>query len=49
MQFHLNEFKNLVSLTRVSFQHVSRSANGMVDVQAKHGVDCLCNLSVFVL
>lgn len=37
--------KHLMSLNQVSFQHTSRSANGMADAVGKQGVDCLCSLS----
>ena len=33
----------------VSFQHVSRSANGMADSLAKQGIDSSCNLSAYVV
>lgn len=39
----------LESEMQVSFQHVSRSANGMTNYLAKRGVDWSCNLSAPVV
>lgn len=47
---HLTVFYfHLAPLSQVSFQHVSRSTNGMVDSLAKQGVDCLSSLSALVV
>ena len=45
IQFLFNEIIHLVFELQVSFQHVSRSTNGMADCLAKQGVDHSCNLS----
>ena len=45
MQFLFNEISSLLSDLQVSFQHVSKYADGMADCLAKHGVDQSCNLS----
>lgn len=39
MQFLFNKIHRLASLSQVSFQHISRSTNGMTDSLAKQGVD----------
>ena len=49
MQFLLNEINLLVASLQVSFQHVSRSANEMVDCLAKQEVDGSCNLSAPIM
>ena len=38
-QFHINEIKEISSSLAVSFGHVLRRANSMVDALAKQGVD----------
>lgn len=35
LQFYFNKIKAITSTTQVSFAHVSKSANGMADSQAK--------------
>lgn len=49
MQFYFTEIHHLTSMTQVSFQHISRWANGMAGSLAKQGVDHLCNLSASVM
>lgn len=49
IQFLFNEIHHLMSLIRVSFQHISRPANGMADCLAKQGVESSCNLSANVM
>lgn len=47
---HLSVFNfHVAPLSWVSFQHVSKSTNGMVDSLAKQGVDCLSSLSALVV
>lgn len=48
MQFYFDEIYVLASKFQVSFEHVSRSANGMADFLAKQGFNHSCNLSASV-
>lgn len=41
MQFYFNKMSDLSTGCCISFQHISRSANEMVDTLAKQGADCL--------
>ena len=49
MQFLFNEISNLISDLHVTFQYISRFANGMADFLAKQGVHRSCNLSAFIM
>eukprot|EP00268_Persea_americana_P021175 TRINITY_DN2115_c2_g2_i2.p1 TRINITY_DN2115_c2_g2~~TRINITY_DN2115_c2_g2_i2.p1 ORF type:complete len:106 (-),score=3.85 TRINITY_DN2115_c2_g2_i2:1-318(-) len=49
MQFFFNEISHLIFDLQVTFQRISRSANGMQDCLAKQGVDRSCNLIAFIL
>lgn len=50
MQILFNEISHFVSQMKVSFQHISRYAEGMADSLAKNGADDhSCNLSASIM
>ena len=47
--FPINNIKYLASLCQVSFEHISRSTNGLADALAKQKVDRLINFTAHIL